>query len=185
MTEYSKKTGIRQPGIGARGWTPASRPESLPSGNSPRGAAVRQTLQGVLNQAPTARAAVQLQRALNRGLRVAQLIGLSATLQGTAHAPIQLMPAGRDRERLRAARQNRVRFLAILMVVAANIANGSYALEDVDDLVQGPDHDVLVDEVRRRQELRAERRAQGQQQRNQQRNERRGQRHQRGGYQHR
>jgi hypothetical protein len=75
--------------------------------------------------------------------------------------------------------------MAILMVVAANIANGNYALEDVDDLVEGPDHEVLVDEVRRRQEIRAERRAQGQQQRDQQRNERRGQRNQRGGYQHR
>ncbi len=166
MAEYAR-AGVRRTATGgARGRAgPASR--------------------SALNQAPPARAVAQLQHALNQSPRVSQLTGLSAALQGTTHVPVQLMSARPDRERLRAAQHNRVRFLAILMVVAANIANGNYALEDVDDLVQGPDHGVLVDEVRRRQELRAERRAQEQQQRNQQRNERRGQRHQRGGYRHR
>lgn len=137
-----------------------------------------------LQAAPAVQAVAQLQRLLNDSPAVAALTGLSTALQ-TTHAPIQLS-AGRDRARLRAARQNRNRFLVLLMtVVAANIVNGNYFLDDVDDLLEEPDREVLADEVRRRQELRDERRAQGQQQRDQQRNERRRQRSQGGGYRHR
>lgn len=77
----------------------------------------------------------------------------------------QLSRANRDRERLRSSWQNRTRFLAILMVIAANIANEAYLLEDVDDLIDEPDRTILVDEIQRRVVLRGERRAQQQEQR--------------------
>ena len=132
--------------------------------NRPEGIAERK-LQEMANNSPQVQQAAQLQAAANSHS--------AKTSQGSGIETVQLMSARRDRERLRAARQNRNLFLAILMVIAANIANGNYALEDVDDLVQGPDHDLLVDEVRRRQAGRAERRAQQQRIRDQQRNERR------------
>ncbi|WP_373523368.1 hypothetical protein [Aquiflexum sp.] len=83
-------------------------------------------------------------------------------------AIFQLSRANRDRERLRASWQNRTRFLAILMVIAANIANEAYVLEDVDDLINEPDRVILEDEVQRRIALREERRAQQEEQRAQQ-----------------
>ena len=82
----------------------------------------------------------------------------------------QLSRANRDRERLRASWQNRMQFLAVLMVIAANIANEAYVLEDVDDLISEPDQVILRDEVQRRIALREERRAQDQEQRAQQKN---------------
>lgn len=63
-----------------------------------------------------------------------------------------------------------MQFLAVLMVIAANIANEAYILEDVDDLIAEPDQVILRDEVQRRIALREERRAQDQEQRAQQKN---------------
>jgi hypothetical protein len=89
-------------------------------------------------------------------------------VQKKGNEVIQFSRLGQDRERIRQNRNNRVRFLAILMVIAANIANGAYALEDVDDLVEEPDQVMLRDEVRERRARQEERRAQQQQQNRQQ-----------------
>jgi hypothetical protein len=143
---------------------------------SPGSGAADALLHAALNASPGVQAIAQLRSALNRGPR-APLLAAAPNLQAMPGAPIQLASAGRDRARLNAARRNRNLFLRLLMmVIAGNIANGAYALEDVDDLLEEPDRVALADEVRVREQLRAERRAQGQEQRDRQRDERRRQR---------